>query len=154
MGNSIYTYQSNSNNKRRAVNLEEFRSRVRDPLEEVLRRGEAEIRELALLPVKPNFPGDFEEQIKELNRKLMGCMKEAEDRLMDADESRFSDDVNWAELYDPYEDQIMHSMNGALDETLSGSDRSVHIDRCRRDYRRFKKAVTTKIEEQVATLSG
>lgn len=46
----------------------------------------------------------------------MSLMSEIQDRLMDADESRFSSDFNWLDMFDPAEDQIMSFMNDVLDD--------------------------------------
>ncbi|MDC0657197.1 hypothetical protein N6L27_04225 [Leisingera sp. SS27] len=154
IGNTIYTRVSNDRNTRRLVNLEEFRSRVRDPLEDALRRGEAIIREIDQCARQPGFPVGFEEKLIELNQSLMGTLPEVVDRLMDADESRFSDDINWLDMYDPAEDQIMRRMNGVLDDSFTPDARKDEARLCRADYRRFKKLVMSKIEAQVEKLSA
>ena len=46
----------------------------------------------------------------------MSLMSEIQDRLMDADESRFSSDFNWLDMFDPAEDQIMSFKNDVLDD--------------------------------------
>lgn len=154
VGNTIYTKTSNTRNTTRLVNLEEFRSRVRDPLEDVLRRSEAVLREILQIARHPDFPTSFEDKLIELNQKLMSCMFEVQDRLMDADESQFAVDFNWLDLYDPAEDQIMHQMNGVLDQTMDRKTRVEWSTVCKDSFRKFKKTVTAKIESQVATLSA
>ena len=154
VGNTIYTKISNSRNTRRLVNLEEFRSRVRDPLEDVLRRTEAVLREVSQISRHADFPSAFEDDLIRKNKELMRCIFEIQDRLTDADESRFSVDFNWLDLYDPMEDDIMQSMNGLLAKDAEDSSRAEFAMGCRTSFRRFKKTVVAKIESQVAALSA
>lgn len=72
---------------------------------------------------------------------------------MDADESRFASDFNWLDLYDPAEDQIMNLMNRVLDKGDDSDNRADSIRLCRSEFRRFKKAVITKIENEVSRLA-
>lgn len=153
IANTVYTSSSNKRNTKRLVNLEEFRARVRDPLEDVLRRGEAVIRELRQISEQPNFPANIEDTLVAHNRELMGCMSEIQDRLIDADESKFASGFNWLDMYDPAEDQIMNLMNGVLDIQDSPNNRAGCMRRCKAEFRKFKKAVTSKIETEVSRLA-
>ena len=154
IANTIYTASSNRKNTTRLVNLEEFRSRVRDPLEDALRRAEAVVRELHQIFAQPSLPDDIEEKLIEKNRILMRLMSEIQDRLMDADESRFSSDFNWLDMFDPAEDQIMSLMNDILDDENAPDIRADCMRRCRSEFRKFKKATTSKIESQVSKLAS
>ncbi len=136
------------------MNLEEFRSRVRDPLEDALRRSEAVVRELYQVSTQPSFPAETEEQLLTKNRVLMGLMSEIQDRLMDADESKFSSDFDWLDMFDPAEDQIMSLMNDVLDDDSDPDKRVGSMRRCRSEFRKFKKATTSKIELQVSNLAS
>ena len=135
------------------VKLMQFKGRVSDPLEDVLQRGETIVRNLEQIRCKPNFPHDLENELIEQNQELMDCMAEIHDRLINADESRFATDIDWLDLYDPFEDKIMQLMNGALDKNKDLAIRDDGIRRCRSAFRQFKKSITEKIETQVANLA-
>ena len=152
--NSLYTWYSNKRNSAILVELEEFRYRVGNPLEDVLRRGEAVVRSLSRISRQPNFPHDLEDELITQNKDLMGCMAEIQDRLTDADESRFATDIDWMDMYDPAETKITQFMNGVLDQSKDDASRFDSTCRCRSEFRRFKKTITTKIESQVANLAG
>ena len=151
--NSLYTWRSNKRNATKMVELEEFRYRVRDPLEDVFRRGETVIRILSQVSRQRHYSDDLENELRKQNQELMGCMAEIHDRLIDADESRFATDINWLDMYDPAEDRIMQFMDDALDESKDRASRIDSVHRCRSEFRRFKKTITMKIETQVANLA-
>lgn len=154
VGNTLYTRHSNKRNTRRVVNLEEFRARVRDPLEASLRKAEETIREISQLARQCGFEEDSSDKFIALNQDLVGCLSEIQDRLMDADESRFASDVNWLDMYDPAEDQMMHHMNCVLDSSVALDSRHEGVRKCRASYRRFRALITSKIEDQVVRLSS
>ncbi len=127
---------------------------MRDPLEDTLRRTEAILRDVCQLSRQANFPDDLENDLINKNKELMDLIFEVQDRLTDADESRFSADFNWLDLYDPMEDDVMQNMNGLLAQDAESSARAECATACRTSFRRFKKTVVNKIETQVAALSA
>lgn len=154
VANTLYTRSSNRKNTKRLVNLEEFRSRVRDPLDGAMRDLETVLRNAEQLAQHhPDFPGGLKDELITQNQSLMNCMTVVKDRLADAEESKFADDIDWLDLFDPAEDQIMQHMNDYLDEKKSKGERAKSAMRCKESFRIFKKKVTSKIESQIANLS-
>lgn len=154
VANTFYTRHSNVKNTKRLVILEEFRARVRDPLEDVLRRTEGEIRDAVQLAQHPDFPVFLDDSLIDKNRTIVCCMSEVQDRLIDADKSQFAADIDWLDMYDPAEDEILELMNDYLDDTKSTAERTDAVRHCKVSFRKFKAAITAKIESHVVNLSA
>lgn len=111
VANTFYTRSVDKGSRHRAIKLDEFRSSVKQPIEEALRQLE-ECETSADVFLHPQTDvSDQADKLIELNKSIVSSMVCLLKRLENADRSDFTSSQSWDDLYYAKEDAIFQPMN-------------------------------------------
>lgn len=153
LANTIYTHRRNKKNRTLAIQLEEFRTKVRGPIDTILERlEEIEVR-IELLIRSNLIAPDVEADLASLNKDMVGEMVRLDRRLEAADRSKFFDSSALQDYFYSKEDIILSLANDGLNEEASKNERIKALSGLMRQINLMQKKITTDMENQINQLA-
>jgi hypothetical protein len=147
--NSIYTSRVQGSVRRKTVRLEEFRSKIRAPIEAGINAVREARKALASLEASASPIEDIRKELIEINRAIIAALGEVEDALLKADASQFAEGSDWSALLSDGRDQCLQAMDTAMSPTRSQAETMQAIKRADGQLKSVCEGIDSRLESEV-----
>ncbi|WP_131551010.1 MULTISPECIES: hypothetical protein [Phaeobacter] len=140
----------------RTVELEEFRSSLRQPIEALLTEVQDLEVKLESAAARSSSQSSDVGTIVDINREIIAVGAKLGKRLDDADRSKFSTSNDWSDYYYSKEDAILQAMNIATSAPVETDweKRSCALLETSRHLVAMRRGIRNVLEDQVSKISG
>ena len=140
--------------RKESIRLEEFRSTVKDPLKGAIAACEevAQTAEALATSGKPLL--DLKDDISGLNSQTILALNTLENRLIDANQSRFADGTDWLDEFETSQDTIYQKLDLAANENRKDQERQRALSEVKTAINTLRKTMNDRIEAQIEKLAS